>query len=206
MALLYYVLSFLEVALLIMSVSSGIVVSVLVRRQLEAFAGECVLAGQVIWYSHTHFELSPSDVPRCTYIIAVQAVAAAVAFTYGLYRVIAMCSERLDFPVMRVICIPVYSIMTVLTLAEAAILSHGLNEICGGFQGLNVVTTNYECATFQLVDWHIYDGGGFYDDYSKAEISGWISFVAWVSLVAIGVLHCLSDRPDNAFPSPNNAK
>ncbi|XP_022088319.1 transmembrane protein 179-like isoform X2 [Acanthaster planci] len=175
-------------------------------KKMESFQGDCPLAGQVIWTSQTNFELGASDGLRCMYIVGIQAVAAAVAFVYVLYRVISLCCGRFDFSIMRIICVPLYSIMAILILGEAAVVSHGLNALCDGFRSLQVVTANYDCELFQQVNWHIYDGSGFYEDFSKAEKSGWVSFLAWVSLVAVGVLHCVAERPESGFTPPNNAK
>lgn len=210
MTTLYSALAIGEVLLLFTAMSAGIVVAALVGRQHESFQGDCPLAGLVIWTSRTNFEINASDTSRCLYIIGVQAMASCIAFVYSIYRVFAICCcGRCDSSVMRVICVPVYSIVAILILAEAAIMSHGLNSLCDGFRSLQFSianTANYDCELFQQVEWHIYDGSGFYEDYIKAEASGWVSFMAWVCLVAVGVLHCLAERPDAGLPASSNVK
>ncbi|XP_071808032.1 uncharacterized protein [Asterias amurensis] len=206
MPALYYVLSIVEIGLCATALTSGLVVASLAGRQTEAFAGDCVLGGNVIWTSHTVFELNANDPPRCIFIVGVQGLAACIAFINAMYRIFVLCCARLDLKIIRIILVPVYSIMSVLILAEAAILSHGLNNVCEGFRSLQVRTANYDCELFQQVDWHIYDGSGFYEDYSKAERAGWVSFLTWCALVGVGVLHCLAERPDSGIALPNNTK
>ena len=61
---------------------------------------------------------------------------------------IAPCSSCLlvfvHSAILRIVRIPVYSAMAIMTMSAAAVLSHGLNAFCDGLRSQQIQTTNYE--------------------------------------------------------------
>ncbi|XP_071800441.1 transmembrane protein 179B-like [Asterias amurensis] len=210
MAVLGKILSVVEICILLVAVGCGITGAIMIGLTSNQFGSQCILRAGVTEITDTTISVQYSGMSRCNYCMLVQIVALLLAFVFGVYRLLVLCSGKYDIKTLgRLIISIVFGAMTFFMLIEACLVSVGLNKFCGNLSA--VYTTVTECRTFQKsITWFTGENGAhFYDNMKVAESVSWIGVLLWLSMTLLSIVsHCTykRQRPHERRQDPKAVK
>ncbi|XP_033636974.1 transmembrane protein 179B-like [Asterias rubens] len=195
MAVFGKILSVVEICILLVAVGCGITGAIMIGLTSNQFGSHCILKAGVEDLSG-FISLQYSGMSRCNYCMLIQIVALLLAFVFGAYRLLVLCSGKYDIKTFgRLIVSIVFGALTFLMLIEACLVNVGLNKFCGNLSA--VYTTVTGCRTFQTsIIWFTGENGAhFYDNMKVAESVSWIGVLLWLSMTLLSIVsHCTYKR------------
>ncbi|XP_072029760.1 transmembrane protein 179B-like isoform X2 [Amphiura filiformis] len=177
------IISIIEVVLLVAAFVAGMVVVISLRISQNNNEGYCLFYAEVQKAGPQKFAITSSKVSTCSYCTWIQAIALIIAFLYGAYRIVNLCTNRFKSSLLRVISVPIHGLVSFLILVQACIVTVGLKRFCS-----NIHDIGYSCSSSTV------EGVEFYSIIEVAQGASWFSFLTWCVLTLLAVCYICIER------------
>ncbi|XP_038055096.1 transmembrane protein 179B-like [Patiria miniata] len=180
---------------------TGLVIAGAVGVTQARWNGKCILSMGVTCTMGTdlkwHYSFT-SDGGLCHFCLNFQIACVLTSFVFAIYRILVLCYRKYNIAILRLVTAGIFTVYALLVLAEAAIITIGLNAFCDGLMNSCGVSFGKTCPQYQTwIDWIYDDGSSFYSTTLVAEVAAWISFVFWVALAVWSFVLFLKARRAN---------